>query len=38
VVSCRSEIVDALVAVVPACAVCKLVGFEDWGVLHLDLQ
>ena len=37
-VSCRPKIVDALIAVVPACAVCKLVGFKDWDLLHLDQQ
>ena len=36
--SCWPEIVDVPVAVVPACAVCKLISFEDWGVLHLDQQ
>ena len=36
--SCHSEIVDALVAVVPACAVCTLVNFEDWCMLCWDQQ
>jgi len=35
---CRPSIVDVLVALVPACAVRMLGDFEDWGVLHLDLQ
>ena len=36
--SCRPNVVDVLIAVVPACAVCMLGDFEDWGVLCLDLQ
>ena len=36
--SCRPKIVDVLIAVVPACAVCMLGNFEDWGLLHWDLQ
>ena len=36
--SCQPKIVDVLVAVVPACAVCMLGNIEDWGVLHWDLQ
>ena len=36
--SCWSKIVDVLIAVVPACAVCALVNFEDWCVLHWDQQ
>ena len=35
---CWPSIVDVLVALVPACAVRMLSDFEDWGVLHLDLQ
>jgi len=37
-VSCWPKIVDVLVAVVPACAVCMLGNFDGWGVLHWDLQ
>ena len=36
--SCRPKIVDVLIAVVPACAVCMLGNFEGWGVLCWDPQ
>ena len=35
---CWPSVVDVLVALVPACAVCMLSNFEDWDVLHWDLQ
>ena len=35
---CRPSIVDVLVALVPACAVCMLGDFEDWGMLCWDPQ
>jgi len=38
VVSCWPKIVDVLVAVVAACAVCMLGDFEGWGMLCWDLQ